>query len=150
MDPNNYRGITIMSVLGKLFCKVLNDRLLGFLESKGLLHEGQSGFRVGRGCTDHQHTLNAIIQHRAHTKQPTYAFFLDVRKAYDVVWRNGLWFKLYMKGVRGKFLRFLVNMYDVTRCRTLTNGMLSSGIAARVLQCRPLVRAGKMMPSFSS
>lgn len=124
-DPNNYRGITIMSVLGKLFCKVLNERLLGYLESKDLLHEGQSGFRTGRGCIDNLHTLANLTRHRRHRRAPTYAFFLDVRKAYDVVWREGLWYKLHAKGVRGKLLRFIVDMYAVTRCTAMVNGVRS-------------------------
>jgi hypothetical protein len=129
LDPGNYRGITIMSVLGKLLCKILNNRLLGFLEQRNALHEAQAGFRTGRGCTDHQHTLSNIIQHRARQGLKTYAFFLDVRKAYDTVWRKALWLKLWCKRVQGKFLRFLVNMYGVTRCRTMTNGVHSDAFS---------------------
>ena len=43
-DPGNYRGITLLSVVGKLFCKILNDRLVQHLSSK--IHEGQAGFRA--------------------------------------------------------------------------------------------------------
>ena len=41
-DPGNYRGITLLSVVGKVFCKIVNDRLVRHLESGGVLHEGQA------------------------------------------------------------------------------------------------------------
>ena len=58
------------------------------------MHEGQAGFRVKRGCVDNIYTL------RLREGKDTYAFFLDVQKAYDTVWRNRLWFKLWEFGVR--------------------------------------------------
>ena len=51
-DPGNYRGITLLSVVGKVFCKIVNDRLVRHLESGGVLHEGQAGFRAKRSCVD--------------------------------------------------------------------------------------------------
>ena len=54
-DPWNYRGITLLSVVGKVFCKVLNDRLVKHLDKGKALREGQAGFRVGRGCVDNNY-----------------------------------------------------------------------------------------------
>ena len=53
VDPGNYRGITLFSVVGKVFCKVVNNRLVQYLDCDGKLHEGQAGFRVGRSCMDY-------------------------------------------------------------------------------------------------
>ena len=47
-DPGNYRGITLLSVAGKAFCKIVNDRLVRHLVSGGVLHEGQAGFELCR------------------------------------------------------------------------------------------------------
>ena len=78
-DPGNYRGITLLSVVGKVFCKILNNRLVQCLDKGGALHEGQAGFRVNRSCMDNVYTLNEIVQGRFREGK---AFFLDVQKAY--------------------------------------------------------------------
>ena len=49
-DPANYRGITLLSVVGKVLSKILNNRLVEHLDEGKALHEGQAGFRDGRGC----------------------------------------------------------------------------------------------------
>ena len=46
-DPGNYRGITLLSEVGKVFRKVINNRLVQYLDCDGKLHEGQAGFHVG-------------------------------------------------------------------------------------------------------
>ena len=62
-DPANYRGITLLSVVGKVFCKILNNRLVQCLDKKLLLHEGQPGFRIKRSCMD-MYSLNEPVQGR--------------------------------------------------------------------------------------
>ena len=78
-QPGNYRGITLLSVVGNVFCKILNNRMVQHL---GVLHEGQAVFRMNRSCI----YFNEIVQGRLREGKQTYAFFLDVQKAYDTVW----------------------------------------------------------------
>ena len=80
-DPGNYRGITLLNVVGKMFCKILNDRLVVRLESERALHEGQAGFREKRSCVDNIFSLTEIIQGRMREGQSTYAFCLDISKS---------------------------------------------------------------------
>ena len=63
-DLSNYISITLLSVVGKVFCKVLNNRLVHCLDKEGALHEGQAGFRFNRSCMDNVYTLNEIVQGR--------------------------------------------------------------------------------------
>ena len=88
----NYRGITLLIVVGKVFCKILNNRLVQCLDKEGALHEGQAGFRLNRGCMDNVYTLNEIVQGRLREDKKTYTFFLNIQKAYDTVWHDGLWY----------------------------------------------------------
>lgn len=101
-DPGNYRGITLLSTVGKVFFKMLNSRIVGVLEMERIISEGQAGFREARGCGDHIYTVGSIIQGRKRAGKPTHCFFSDVQKAYGTVWRNGLWKKLATNGKTGK------------------------------------------------
>ena len=60
-DPNNYRGITLLNVVGKLFNKVLIYRLLYWFEEHNKLSESQKGFRSGHSCVDNLLVLNEVI-----------------------------------------------------------------------------------------
>ena len=53
------------------------------------------------------YTLNELVQGRMEEGKRMFAFFLDVQKAYDTVWRNGLWLKLWEHGVQGKTWRVI-------------------------------------------
>jgi hypothetical protein len=75
-------------------------------ESQVHLHEAQAAFR-SRSCTDNLFVLTRILQEAGKANKTVYAFFLDVRKAYDTVWRDGLSAKLLEKGVDGKLWRVL-------------------------------------------
>ena len=79
-DPGNYRGITLLNVVGKLYSRVINNRLLKHLELNHLLHEGQGGFRMGRSCIDNIFSLSELIQGRIREGKSTFAFFLTLRK----------------------------------------------------------------------
>ena len=91
------------------------------LESEKALHEGQAGFRAKRSCVDNVYTLNEIIQGRIREGKYTYAFFLDIQKAFDTVWHDGLWFRLWELGVRGRMWR-VIKMYDITESAVLLEG----------------------------
>jgi hypothetical protein len=60
-DPNNYRGITILSCLGKLFTTILNNRLNDYIEQFNVIGNEQAGFRNGCSTLDHMFTLYGII-----------------------------------------------------------------------------------------
>ena len=71
-------------MVGKLFNKVLNHRLLYWLEEHNKL--SQAGFRFGRSCVDNLFVLNEVIQYRLQEVKKTFSFFFDIKKAYDTVW----------------------------------------------------------------
>ena len=83
-SPDNYRGITLLSCVGKLFTAVLNERIVSFLDANGLLGEEQAGFRANYSTVDHVYTLHAIIDwYLKVKKRRVYCAFIDYKKAFD-------------------------------------------------------------------
>ena len=110
-DPDNYRGITLLSCLGKLFTAVINHRLTLYIESQGLIGDEQAGFRAGHSTLDHIFVLNSIIELYSFHRKRLYCAFIDYKKAFDLVNRAMLWTKLISNGVNGKILRVIYNLY---------------------------------------
>jgi hypothetical protein len=79
-----------------------------------MLHEAQNAFRRGRSTDQHIYTLSQVLRGRLRQGKATYAFFLDLKKAYDTVWRDGLLYKLWNRGIRGKAWQYIRNMYATT------------------------------------
>ena len=79
-DPKlvqNYRPITILSCLGKLFTAVLNRRLTLFLDNSDTLLENQAGFRKSYSTTDHIFVLNSLIEILKASKQKLFCAFVE-------------------------------------------------------------------------
>ena len=123
-DPNNYRGISITSNLGKLFNKILYNRLLKFVNEHGLICENQIGFKESSRTSDHIFTLKSIIDHYKAQKKKVFASFIDLRKAFDTVWREGLFHKLIKAEIPSKLFQIIYSMYIDTKCKI----KFSSGI----------------------
>jgi len=111
--PDNYRGITLLSVVGKIYAMVLNNRVKKWCEERNVLVDEQAGFRMGRSTIDQTFILSELIRMRRKKGLKTYCAFLDIKKAYDTVWRDGLWKRLLEVGLKGKMWRVLRNLYAV-------------------------------------
>jgi hypothetical protein len=123
-----------------LFSKVLNERLIQHLEDCSSLHESQNGFRPARNCVEHIFSLSQVVQGRIREKKLTFACFFDVRKAFDSVWLAGLFCKCSHKGIRGRILRVLQDMYRKSESCVLVGGHKSARfkVAQGVAQGCPL------------
>lgn len=125
-DPNNYRAITLLSVISKTFEAILADRLYAKADSDNLLEEAQGGFRVKRGCRDQILVLTETLEMCRSERRPAFVAFLDVRKAYDTVWHEGLFHKLWSFNIRGKFWRLFRTWYERMESCVLLNGTQSA------------------------
>ena len=110
----NYRGISLMSLVGKVFVTVLNARVKSWMERKKVVVEEQAGFREGYAAVDQVYVLAEMVQRQKLRKKPWYLAFLDIKRAYDVVWREGLWERLWQCGIRGKMWRVIQRLYQKT------------------------------------
>jgi hypothetical protein len=118
-DPSKYRGITLLSVLGKIYVSVLNERVTAWVEGNEILVEEQAGFRKDRNCADQLFIITEMIKNRRPMK--TQCCFIDIQKAYDRIWREGLWYKLQKYGMSGKMWRILQNIYASVESCVLVN-----------------------------
>src|SRR4051794_13693262 len=112
LSTDNYRGIYLLSVVGKLYASILNQRLVGWCEKMKKFGEEQAGFRPDRTTMDHVFVLSELVRSRKTRGLDTHLCFLDIRKAYDTVFREGLWKRLLDVGVNGKTWRVIRNIYE--------------------------------------
>ena len=112
-DPNNYRGVSLINSLAKMFNAILNNRLTGIL--RDFLSNNQFGFRKDHRTADSIFVLKSLINKYLHkNKKKIYACFVDLKKAFDSVWRDGLLYKLYEVGVGIKFFNIVKDQYEKT------------------------------------
>ena len=129
---SNYRGVTLGSHFGKLFCQILKRRLTKVVEREGILGEAQGGFRKTRQTVDQLFVLNSITQLRRSQGKKTWLAFLDLRKAFPSIWREGLWGKMNRLGLGGKFLRMCRAIYSKTTSRVRIGATLSAPFSVPV------------------
>ena len=90
--PNSYRGISLSSNLSKLFEKLLLDSLQNILLPS--IHPLQGGFRQSYSTFHTSFILHEAISECKHRHSTPYLALLDVQKAFDTVWHNGLFLKV--------------------------------------------------------
>jgi len=130
-SPNNYRGIALLPCVGKIFTKILKNRLYKWVEGKSLLSEFQAGFRRERSTVDQGFILKAMVDKSLRKKQRLFAVFFDLKKAFDSVNRQALWFKLEKMGVSTRMMNILRDKYEECMFRVRIGGKLSEPINSR-------------------
>lgn len=142
-EPKNYRPITLLCCLGKLFTSVINERLNNYADAAELVLENQAGFRKNHSTIDHIFTLHMLIEIYKNMKKKLYCAFIDFESAFDKVWRLGLWNKLLTNNIDGKCFRIIKNMYNGIKARIKLNGMTTD-----TFPCELGVRQGENLSPF--
>ena len=137
-NPDNYRGITLLSCLGKLFTSLINCRLTVYLEDLGKIGNEQAGFRGGYSTLDHIFTLSSIIDLYLFKKKRIYCAFVDYKKAFDFVNRTSLWEKVVSEGISGRILTVVYNIYANAKSCVKVQNKLSD-----LFPCNVGVRQGE-------
>jgi hypothetical protein len=101
---DNYRGITLGPILAKLFVMILDKRLSEWAQQHGLCAKGQTRFHEDYRTTDQLFILRTLIEHNKEKKNPLYCYFVDFKKAFDIMSREMLWHMLAGLRVEGCFL----------------------------------------------
>ena len=141
--PSNYRPITLLSCLGKLFTSIISKRMYAYSDMYEVLHENQAGFRAEYSTLDHIFTLHCLIDLYQMSKRKLYCAFIDFKAAFDNVWRVGLWKKMLKYGISGKCFKVIFNMYNDSKSRIKSNNECSN-----LFSCNVGVRQGENLSPF--
>ena len=124
----SYRPISLISPIAKLFERVIEQRLRSHLEDIGFLNKHQSGFRRAKSTDNHLFRLYQSIMESFNRGEHVTATFLDVKKAFDNVWHNGLRYKIFQLGLPTKMTRWLSDFLVGWLIQVNVNSSLSNQI----------------------
>ena len=111
-DCGNYRGITLLSTPSKVFARILLSRIRQhLLETQ---RPEQSGFTPGKSTIDQILALRLLAERRREYRQPLFAAYVDLKKAFDSVDRRALWQVLLKRGIPCKLVELISALYSNT------------------------------------
>jgi len=119
-DCGNYRGISLLSIAGKILARILLNRL-----SPMVLPDTQCGFREGRSTMDMVFSLRQIQDKCQEQNMPLYAVFIDFSKAFDTVSREGLWKVLKKFGCTEKIVNLIRSLHDGMQAQVVQSQLTS-------------------------
>ena len=128
---SSYRPISLTSCVVKTMERIVNTRLMWYLETEDILSEEQAGFRQFR-CTEDQTTyLAQEIEDAFQEQKVLFATWIDLQKAFDKVWTEGLLVKLQRCGIADKMLRWITSFLDNRRARVTVDNQRSKKFLIR-------------------
>ena len=125
---DNYRKITVMPVLGKVLESILNSRLAFRNLTLEMDDPYQFGFKANARTSDNLFILKSLVNRQKFKNKPLYVCFVDFTKAFDYVNRYALYYKLIKRGIKGKMLNLVCNMYKKAKCRVKWKGRVGGEI----------------------
>lgn len=130
LNAENYRAIALLSIPGKVFCKILMSRCSNIIE--GSIGESQFGFRSGKGTTDAIFIARQIIEKAKEHQVPLHFHFIDFKAAFDTIWREALWKMLIQIGISHKYVTIIETLYEDTKCAVTAGGQLTDWFLVKV------------------
>jgi exonuclease III len=127
-EPDNYRKLTLMACMGKIFEAIINKRLVFQSEATNSIDHNQFGFCKGCRTSDNVFIIDTLISHQKSKKKPLYITFVDFSKAFDFVNRTFLYYKLIQHGYGGKLLKIVQSLFEKSSARVRWNGQLGPNI----------------------
>ena len=121
----NYRPVSLLSVVSKVFEKLLNNRIVDHLEKCGLFSDFQYGFRSSRSTADLLTVVSDRIARAFNRSGASRAVALDISKAFDRVWHADLVHKLKSYGISGQIFSLISSFLSNRRLRVVLDGKSS-------------------------
>jgi retron-type reverse transcriptase len=124
--PQNYRPISLLSNVGKVLEKVILTRLVRATNENHVLPDEQFGFRPKHSTADQLIHVTEFISQGINQNESTGAIFLDVAKAFDTVWHDGLVYKLHTAGVSLAMVKLLNSFLEDRKFHAKIGNVLST------------------------
>ena len=125
LDPSNYRGITLLSTLNKIFEILIWHRLKEWWTDEKVISDLQGACKSGLSCIHTAYLLQETVATSMEDNEQCFVAFFDVAKAFDTVWIDGLFKQIYDLGITGKTWRLLYRSYIDFSCRVRVCNSLS-------------------------
>ena len=122
----NYRPISLLPICSKIFEPLIYNKMFTFFNENNLTIPNQSGFRPGDSCVNQLLAITHEIYKSFDEGFEVRRVFLDISKAFDKVWHEGLLFKLNQNGISGNLLKLLRDFLSCRKQRVVLNGQHSS------------------------
>ena len=116
LDPDNYRGITLLTTFNKLFEVLIWSRIKRWWFDERIVSDLQGATRAGSSCIHTALTLQETISKEREGNRNVFVSYYDVSKAFDSVWIDGLFYQMYRLGIRGSLWRILYKSYVDFNC----------------------------------
>ena len=120
---DNWRGISLLDVGGKLFANIIQQRLQTVAER--VLPDSLCGFRGGRGCIDMMFCARQLVEKAIEHNTKLFMLFIDLQKAYDSVPREALWRVLIKYGVPQSMLNVIRSLHDCMSAEVTVDGQVA-------------------------
>ena len=114
-DPKNYRGITLINIISKIFSQIILNRFTKWSAKNETLIDNQFGFQKGKSTIDCIFILHSIIAKTLNSNKKLYCAFVDFEKCFDKINRGYLFKKLMNSNVSTKFINVVKSMYSVVK-----------------------------------
>jgi len=118
--PKNYRPISLTNTLARIFESVVHKRLYAYCEIHRILPPSQFAYRHNNSSIDPLILLTQDIKHGFHNSFATEMLQLDITKAFDTVWLDGLKYKLHKIGLRNHMLAWIASYVERRKYRVIT------------------------------
>ena len=124
----SYRPISLLPIFSKIFERLTFNSLINYFMQNKFFTECHSGFIPAQSCVAQLLSVIHDIYKSFDSNPPadTRGIFLDISKAFDKVWHEGLIFKLKTYGIDGDLLKLLINYLKDRKQRVILNGQTSS------------------------
>ena len=127
-EAKNWRPISLLSCLGKLYERVISSRLSSYLEKKNLLSQSQSGFRKGRMTTEQLFRLSEDSHNSLKKRGITAALFLDAEAAFDQAWHDAIRYKVDKLNIPQRLVRLISSFLKERKLKVKIGNQVSEEI----------------------